>query len=70
MNSEAVFCDICGEKCKSERGLLYHKLRSFRHNNNKYDNTANTNFLNENSKRISIPYENFDEIEDDNPVKK
>ena len=49
---------------------MYHKLRSFRHNNNKYGNTANTNFLNENSKRISIPYENFDEIEDDIPVKK
>ena len=45
MNSEAVFCDICGEECKSERGLLYHKLRSFRHNNNNCDNTAN-NFLN------------------------
>ena len=69
MNSEALFYDICGVQCKNERGLLYHKQRAYRHNNNKYENSAK-NFLNENSTRILIPYENFDEIEDDNLVKK
>jgi predicted alpha/beta hydrolase len=69
MKLEACFCDLCGVQWKNERGLIYHKQRSFRHNINKYDNPAK-NFLNENSKQISIPCAKSEENEDDNLVKK